>query len=269
MLDPIQLWKMVIRNTPLLLPLDYPSLPFEALRIIIEDESTDSIVLDKIARAYYNNSRIIEIIIRNPSLHPNTIKFLLANANREIQQMIILVREKALTTGTHLEKKDLTLEKEKTEEEDAGFDENSERYLNVFQQIQRMNVSAKIQLALKGNKEARNILIKDSNKKVALTVLESPKLTEQEVEMIAQSRNASEDVLREIASKRDWLKNYAIVKSLLNNPKTPVGISLSHLNHMKEKDLKDISKNKNISETIRASANRLMLLRKTSKGSGK
>ena len=125
-----------------------------------------------------------------------------------------------------------------------------------------MSVSEKVQLALKGNKEARNILIKDANKKVALTVIESPKMTEQEIEMIAQSKNVSEDVLREIASKKDWLKNYSIVKSLVNNSKTPVGISLSHLNHLKEKDLNDLAKNKNIPETIRTAANRLVVLRK-------
>lgn len=263
MLDSVLLWKKVIRKTPPLIPFYYSSVSFEVIRMIVDDKSTDSMVLDTIAKAYYNSSKVIEVILRNSNLLPQTIKFLLANSNKEILQLVISVKEKGLTA--YSAQKDLvSLE---AEAETESFNETSEKYLNMFQQIQKMSVSEKVQLALKGNKEARNILIKDANKKVALTVIESPKMTEQEIEMIAQSKNVSEDVLREIASKKDWLKNYSIVKSLVNNSKTPVGISLSHLNHLKEKDLNDLAKNKNIPETIRTAANRLVILRKRSASS--
>jgi len=263
MLDSNLLWKKIIRKTPPLLTLNYSSASFEVIKMIVEDKSTDPMILDGIIRAYYNNSNVVEAALRNSNLLPHTIKFLLANSNKEIHQLVISIKEKGLTP--YVSQKELTaLERE---DETESFDETSVKYLNIFQQIQKMSVSEKIQLALKGNKEARNILIKDANKKVALTVLESPKMTEQEIEMIAQSKNVSEDVLREIASKRDWLKNYSVVKSLVNNSKTPVGISLSHLNHLKEKDLNDLAKNKNISETIRTSANRLAILRKRSANS--
>ncbi|MBI5043384.1 MAG: hypothetical protein HZC10_06065 [Nitrospirae bacterium] len=263
MLDSVLLWKKVIKKTPPLLPLDYSKAPFEIIRMIIEDKSAAPIILDGIAKAYYNSSKVIEVVLRNPNILPQTIRFLLANSSREIQQLVISIKEKGLTP--YAAQKDLAALE--TEAEAEGVDERSEKYLNIFQQIQQMSVSEKIQLALKGNKEARNILIKDANKKVALTVLESPKMTEQEIEMIAQSKNVSEDVLREIASKRDWLKNYVVVRSLVNNPKTPVGISLSHLNRLKEKDLADLSKNKNIPEALRSAANRLVILRKKSANS--
>lgn len=263
MSDSVLLWKKVIKKTPPLLSLDYSKAPFEIIRTIIEDKATNPMTLDGIVKVYYNSSKVVEVVLRNSNILPQTIKFLLANSSKEIQQLVISIKEKGLTT--YAAQKNLTALETETGAE--YVDERSEKYLNIFQQIQQMSVSAKIQLALKGNKEARNILIKDSNKKVALTVLESPKMTEQEIEMISQSKNVSEDVLREIASKRDWLKNYVVVKSLVNNPKTPVGISLSHLNHLKEKDLNDLAKNKNISETIRSAANRLAVLRKRSANS--
>lgn len=260
MLDSALLWKKIIRRTPPLLTLDYSSASFDVIKMIVEDKSTDPMILDGIIRVYYNSSKVVEVALRNSNILPQTIKFLLSNSNKEINRLVISIKEKGL--APYSAEKELTpLE---TETESESFDETSVKYLNIFQQIQKMSVSDKIQLALKGNKEARNILIKDANKKVALTVLESPKMTEQEIEMIAQSKNVSEDVLREIALKKDWLKNYSVVKSLVNNPKTPVGISLSHLNHLKEKDLNDLAKNKNISETIRSSANRLVNLRKKS-----
>lgn len=267
MFDSVLLWKKVIRKTPTLLPLNYSSASFELLKTIIENKSTHPIVLDEIAKAFYNSSKIIELIVRDSRLLPETVKFLLANSTDNIRQLIITVREKALTT--YQTEKDLAVLEAEAEKEDIVYDEADEKTFGLFQQIQKMAVAEKVQLALKGNKEARGILIRDSNKKVSLTVLESPKMSEQEVEMIAQSKNVSEDVLREISTKKDWLKNYTIVRSLVNNPKTPVGISLSHLNHIKEKDLKDLSKNKNISETIRSAANRLIVLRKSKQGGDK
>ncbi len=265
MFDSIILWKKVIRRTPPLLPLNYSSASFDLLKTIIEDKSTHPIVLDEIAKSFYNSNKVIELIVRDSRLLPETVRFLLANSTDNIRQLIISVREKALTTSQT--DKNLAVLEAEGETEEAVYDEINEKNFSLFQQIQKMAVPEKVQLALKGNKEARGILIRDSNKKVSLTVLESPKMTEQEVEMIAQSKNVAEDVLREIARKKEWLKNYTIVISLVSNPKTPVGISLSHLSHIKEKDLKDLSKNKNISETIRSAANRLIILRK-SKQSG-
>lgn len=264
MFDSIILWKKIIRKTPPLLPLYYSSVSFDLLKTIVEDKSTHPKVLDEIAKAFYNSNKVIELIIRDSRLLPETVRFLLANSTDNIRQLIVSVREKAMTTF-HADK-DLAVLEAEGEAGEAAYDEINGKNFSLFQQIQRMTVPDKVQLALKGNKEARGILIRDSNKKVSLTVLESPKMTEQEIEMIAQSKNVAEDVLRGIAMKKEWLKNYTIVRSLVNNPKTPVGISLSHLNHIKEKDLKDISKNKNISETIRSAANRLIALRKSKQG---
>ena len=129
---------------------------------------------------------------------------------------------------------------------------------NLFQQVQQMKVSEKIQLALKGNKEARALLLKDSNKQVVLAVLGSPRITEQEVELIAQSKSVSEDILRVIANNRNWLKNYGVIVGLVNNPKTPVGISLNFIKNLKAKDLSNLSRNKGVPEAIRTSAGRLL-----------
>ena len=136
------------------------------------------------------------------------------------------------------------------------------REANLFQQVQQMNAAEKIQLALRGNKEARALLLKDSNKQVVLSVLSSPRLTEQEVESIASSRSVSEEILRIIAANRNWVKNYSIVSALVNNPKTPVGLSLGFLKILKAKELGGVSKNKGVPEVIRTSAHRLLQMKK-------
>jgi hypothetical protein len=134
-------------------------------------------------------------------------------------------------------------------------------YVNVAQQIQMMTVSEKVKFALHAGKDARSILIKDPNKQVALAVINSPRITEEEVLMISQSRNVIDEVLRVIIRSRDWMKNYAISLALVNNPKTPIATALSILPRINKRDLSLLSKNKNVPEAIRIGVRKLLLAR--------
>jgi hypothetical protein len=122
---------------------------------------------------------------------------------------------------------------------------------NTMQKINRLDVKDRIQLALKGNKEERSILIRDGTKVVALAVLEAPKLSDGEVEKFALQKNVLEAVLRQIPLKRRFMKNYIVVRNLVANPRTPLDLGLGLMKHLQPVDLKNISTNKEISETIR------------------
>lgn len=154
--------------------------------------------------------------------------------------------------GTHFTP-DLTVERkgEATESE----------WNNVCKKIQGMTVSEKIKLALLGNKQAREVLLKDSNKLVATTVLKNPRITEDEIAKIVNSRNVSNEILREVANNKEWLKKYLIRLGLVNNPRTPIGISLRQLSYLQERDIQHLAKSKNIPSVL-ASAARKMVMQK-------
>jgi hypothetical protein len=122
---------------------------------------------------------------------------------------------------------------------------------NSMQKINRLDVKGRIQLALKGNKEERSLLIRDGTKVVALAVLEAPKLSDGEVERFALQKNVLEAVLRQIPLKRRFMKNYIVVRNLVSNPRTPLDLGLGLMKHLMMQDLKNISNNKEISETVR------------------
>ncbi len=134
--------------------------------------------------------------------------------------------------------------------------------LNTYQKLLKMNVSEKIQRALKGNKEERAILIRDSNRIVALAVMQSPKLTESEAETIASLRNVHRDVLRKVATNRTYLKKYKIVLSLVKNPKVPQDITLGLLHRLTDRDLQLINRDRSLSEFVRRAAQRILRGRK-------
>src|ERR1700733_1815258 len=122
---------------------------------------------------------------------------------------------------------------------------------NTMQKINGLDVKGRIQLALKGNKKERSILIRDGTKVVALSVLEAPKLSDGEVEKFALQKNVLEAVLRQIPLKRRFMKNYIVVRNLVSNPRTPLDLGLGLMKHLQIQDLKNISANKEISETVR------------------
>ena len=128
--------------------------------------------------------------------------------------------------------------------------EDQER-ISTLQKIARLTVGERVQLAMKGNKDERFILIRDGSKVVSLAVLESPKLSDSEAETFASMKNVQEIVLRTMVSKRKFMKNYAIIRALANNPRTPLDVGLPLLPHLIAMDLKHLSMNKNVSETLR------------------
>jgi hypothetical protein len=127
----------------------------------------------------------------------------------------------------------------------------------ALQKIARLDTKGRILLAIKGTKEERSLLIRDGTKIVALAVLESPKVTDSEVERFAAQKNVLEAVLREISMKRRFIKQYPIVRNLTFNPRTPIDVSLGLLKNLLIQDLRNLSGNKEVSDTVRKLATKM------------
>jgi hypothetical protein len=138
---------------------------------------------------------------------------------------------------------------------------DDQQRLSTIQKIARMTVAERVQTALKGNREERIILIRDANRIVSSAVLESPKLSDSEAEAIALMKNVSQEVLRLLGTKREFIKSYTVVHNLVKNPRAPIGTSLTLLNRILINDLRALSRNKNIPEVLRKAAHRQLQVR--------
>jgi hypothetical protein len=138
---------------------------------------------------------------------------------------------------------------------------------NLLQRLQEMTVAERIKLALRGNRETRMILIRDSNRMIRRFVLQNPRVGDEEVIAIAKNRSADDELLRIIAESRDWTKNYQVRLSLVTNPKTPLVLSLRFLSSLQERDVRMLAKSKNVSATVANAAKRIVL-QKTPGGGG-
>jgi hypothetical protein len=139
----------------------------------------------------------------------------------------------------------------------AAVESDLARRQTLIQRLAKMTVAQRVQFAMKGGSEARRTLIRDNNKVVQRAVLQSPRLTDQEVEAFAAMSSLTDEILRLIANNRNFRKNYTVVRNLINNPKTPLDVSLHMLPILNPIDLKRLTTNKNIPETLRSTANKL------------
>lgn len=149
-------------------------------------------------------------------------------------------------------------EQDEQDEQDEGWKEAREAKKDtIIQMLREMSAGERVAMAMKGNSEVRKILIRDKNRLICEKVLENPKITESEVESFSKSTNVSDDVLRMIGANREWSRQLGIMKSLVYNPKTPLGISMGFLKRMSVKDLEFIGKSKNVPEALRRTARKM------------
>jgi len=135
--------------------------------------------------------------------------------------------------------------------------EVSAERVSLIRRIMFMNTKDRIKLARKGDREARSILIRDSNKVVCSAVVNNPRITEHEIENIASMRTVADEVLRVIALNRAWARSYLIIHNLARNPRTPIPTVMNILPRIRTKDLQSLSLNRNVSEAVRRQAYRL------------
>ena len=147
--------------------------------------------------------------------------------------------------------------------EDLEMDEDKRKTL--LQQISAMTVAQRVKFAMKGGADARRVLIRDTNKVVQRAVLQSPRLTDQEVEAFASMSNLTDEILRLIGKNRNFRKNYSVVRNLLNNGKAPLDVTLNLLPMLNPLDLKKLTMSKSVPETLRTTAVKLQRQRAESK----
>jgi hypothetical protein len=260
-MEPQELWKYILakKRKRRQLPLDIAHCSPITLRNIILDVRTPPAILDEIALVYSDDEYLLRDLVRCPNLDETTLAFIALTASDEIKTFISGTRVMDL----------MVIDDAATAAANPGARKPGEgpgkKKLNVLQAVQKMTNPQKIKLAVSGGKEARSLLIRESNKQISTAVLENPRVTDGEIEFFAKSTNLSEDIMRKIGTNSEWTQKYSVAQALVNNPKCPPGVAVGFVTRMSDKDLALLEKSRNISEAVRAAARGLVAKRKTGK----
>ena len=144
-------------------------------------------------------------------------------------------------------------------------DETSDEFLSAYAKILTMNVPEKIKTALVGTREDRSILIRDTTKLVSEAVLESPKLTPDEIRGFIRLKSLSENLVRKIAMNKDWMKDGVVMMAVVKHPRTPNALMTGLLVRVPEKPLAKLAKDKEVSEIVRRTVRRFISAKEAAK----
>jgi hypothetical protein len=253
LMDQPGIWKVIFaKRFKRQLPFDIEHCSPIALRAIVLDVQTPAHILDLIAQTYSDDEELLRDLVLCPNLDETTLAFIALTASEDIRQYITQTRVIDVVLGDS--------------SGDAATESNDAKKLNLQQIIQKMSPAQKIKLALVGAKDARGMLIRESSKIIALSVLGNPRITLGEIEFFAKSPNLSEDVIRKIGTNQEWTRKNTVVSALVNNPKTPVGVSLPYVNRLTDRELTLLEKSRSIPAAVRTAARNLLAKRKLGKG---
>lgn len=221
--------------------------PPAELQQVLRDPSTPVAVLEFVAATLApHREELGEVLLQNPNLTDHVRGWL----------------EGALSLIAEARSSDVSEPPTPASSEDATGDSRPEpqkqKPITAIQRTQRMSVVQKVKAALTGTKEDRMILIRDSNKLVARAVMQSPKLSEDEVEKYASMKDVCEDALRVITLNRRFMKLYVVVRALVNNPRTPIDVGLHLVPRVNEFDLRRLALNRNVADVIRHTAEKIV-----------
>ena len=213
---------------------------------------------------------ILEGVKRNPSATPGILRQV-----REIEQEFFSGKRQVYSVGVAgtTEQVEAGAPVEAVEEAQAPEDLSLEglpvdpdaRESALNERIAHLTPRQKVELALMGTREARALLIRDPNRMISLSVLQSPKLSDGEIEGYASMRNVSDEVLRHIGNSKEFTRSYGVVHALVKNPKTPPMVAQRMLPRLTARDLSLLVRDRSIPEIVRRGAERTLKQRAASR----
>ena len=238
--------------------LSHPQIHQNTLRLIYSNNMDQENVLEVLAEKHSfleNDLELVKVLIESnfvPALQKDKLRSLFPDLAPEPTPVVDDSKEPETL-------EEVDVDKEMPPEEVERFDR---RVRNLRKELSGLTMGKKIALAMKGNKETRDIMIKQPELIIKKAVLANPKITEEEVISLTLERTVDSDILREISLNREWVKNYRVKVNMVNNPKTPLGIAMGYLTSLLIGDLERLSKSKNVAAAIRTAADKLYKLKK-------
>lgn len=135
------------------------------------------------------------------------------------------------------------------------------RSRSVAGMIRDMNIAQKVRLAVMGGKTERGILIRDTNKIVARSVIRSPAISDAEAMVYAKDKGLIDEVINYIAKNKKWTRHYQMKLNLVQNPKTPINEALNFLKFLRASDLRAVSRSRNVPPPIAKAAKAMLRAR--------
>lgn len=117
----------------------------------------------------------------------------------------------------------------------------------------------KVQIALHGNRDQRNAILRDRDRTLHPFVLKNPQLDADDVLAVARNAQMTADMLSLIADRKEWFQRPAIALALARNPKTPPDLAVRALDHVPTEALRQMAKGAGVLPHVTQAARKKLL----------
>lgn len=131
--------------------------------------------------------------------------------------------------------------------------------LTLDRKVAVMSVNEKIQLALRGDRDARALLIRDRAGIVQSSLIRNPKITADEVHALARAPQLAPDCAETLAQHPSWGASSTIALALVRNPRTPLPTATALVNKLSPGDLRVVAKGLGVRTPVAAAARKRLL----------
>lgn len=268
------------------------TLPAQILLAALSQVELHPSIIDLIVKLRYQDSVVMQSALAHRMVGIKSLLFLAANSTGDVLDMLshndeILRKTDVLRTtiinNSHADKQmklrlgwvepvakpepvsetPSATDAAEEDDDDSFIDEDlEEEALSKYQELQEMTVADKIKMALTGDKEWRNLLVRESNKQVNTAVLNNPRISEGEALNVAKNLSSSEELIRIVLLNREWVKLYEMKKLLVVHPRTPLQTAVRYMAFLSEKDIKTLAKSRNVTQAIVNNAKRMLMTKK-------
>ena len=98
-------------------------------------------------------------------------------------------------------------------------------------QTDKLTQAAKIQMALHGNRDQRNAILRDTNRTLHPYVLKNPQISIEDILAIVKNAQSSPELLKQVADRREWFQRPQVALALAHNPKSPPEVAVRALEY--------------------------------------
>jgi hypothetical protein len=131
--------------------------------------------------------------------------------------------------------------------------------MSLERKLMTMAVGEKVQLALHGNREARQLLMRDRAGVVQSSLVRNPKITLDEVQALARAPQLSPETAETLAQHPTYGASPQIAMALVRNPRTPVPTATQLIARLSPNDLRVVAKGLGVRTQVAAAARKRLV----------
>ena len=129
----------------------------------------------------------------------------------------------------------------------------------IHSQVRKLSLAEKLKIARTANRPVRELLIRDTEKRLHAEVIRNPKITDEEIMEYTAIPSLSPLVLEWVSKQPKHMRRRGVMLNLVQNPMTPPDTARKLLPKLSQQELLRISRSSRVRQVISRAAKKMLM----------